>query len=104
MAPLPLAYQRYHWILSWQMHIGKRNGVTPFLVYGGVVGGGFCRIFNSMIQGDLARKSPGQLLMINLIRTCCQNGSPSLISASVRRASSDYSARKLSRYSTLSDH
>ena len=41
------------------MHSGKRNGVTPFLVYGGVVGGRFCGIFNSMIQGNLARKTPG---------------------------------------------
>jgi hypothetical protein len=104
MAPLTTPYQRYHWILPWQMHIGKHNGVTPFLVYGGVVGGRFCGIFNSMIQGNLARKSPSQLLMINLIRTCRQKGSPSLISTSVRCASSDYSARKLSRYSTLSDH
>ena len=59
MAPLTTPYQRYHWILPWQMHIGKRNGVTPFLVYGGVVGGRFCGIFNSMIQGNLARKTPG---------------------------------------------
>ena len=59
MAPLTTPYQRYHWILPWQMHSGKRNGVTPFLVYGGVVGGRFCGIFNSMIQGNLARKTPG---------------------------------------------
>jgi CelD/BcsL family acetyltransferase involved in cellulose biosynthesis len=43
--------------------------------YGGVVGGGrFCGIFNSMILGELARKSPGQLLMLNLVRMCCQRG------------------------------
>jgi CelD/BcsL family acetyltransferase involved in cellulose biosynthesis len=43
--------------------------------YGGVVGGGrFCGVFNSMIRGELARKSPGQLLMINLVRMCCQRG------------------------------
>jgi CelD/BcsL family acetyltransferase involved in cellulose biosynthesis len=43
--------------------------------YGGVVGGGrFCGVFNSMIRSELARKSPGQLLMINLVRMCCQRG------------------------------
>jgi CelD/BcsL family acetyltransferase involved in cellulose biosynthesis len=43
--------------------------------YGGVVGGGrFCGVFNSIIRGELARKSPGQLLMINLVRMCCQRG------------------------------
>jgi CelD/BcsL family acetyltransferase involved in cellulose biosynthesis len=43
--------------------------------YGGVVGGGrFCGVFTSMIRGELARKSPGQLLMINLVRMCCQRG------------------------------
>jgi CelD/BcsL family acetyltransferase involved in cellulose biosynthesis len=43
--------------------------------YGGVVGGGrFCGVFNSIVRGELARKSPGQLLMINLVRMCCQRG------------------------------
>jgi len=43
--------------------------------YGGVVGGGrFCGVFNSMIRGEPARKSPGQLLMINLVRMCCRRG------------------------------
>jgi CelD/BcsL family acetyltransferase involved in cellulose biosynthesis len=43
--------------------------------YGGVVGGGrFCGVFNSIIRDELARKSPGQLLMINLVRMCCQRG------------------------------
>jgi CelD/BcsL family acetyltransferase involved in cellulose biosynthesis len=43
--------------------------------YGGVVGAGrFCGVFNSMIRGELARKSPGQLLLINLVRMCCQRG------------------------------
>ena len=31
---LATPYQRYHWILSWQIHIGKRSGVTPLLVVG----------------------------------------------------------------------
>jgi CelD/BcsL family acetyltransferase involved in cellulose biosynthesis len=43
--------------------------------YGGVVGGGrFCGVFNSITHGALARKSPGQLLMINVVRMCCQRG------------------------------
>jgi CelD/BcsL family acetyltransferase involved in cellulose biosynthesis len=43
--------------------------------YGGVIGGGrFCAVFNSMIHGDLARKSPSQLLMINLVQMCCRRG------------------------------
>lgn len=31
---LATPYQRYDWILSWQTHIGARNGITPFLVIG----------------------------------------------------------------------
>jgi CelD/BcsL family acetyltransferase involved in cellulose biosynthesis len=43
--------------------------------YGAVVGRGrFCGVFNSMIRNDLARESPGQLLLLNLVRMCCQRG------------------------------
>jgi hypothetical protein len=32
-----------------------------------------------MIRDELARKSPGQLLMINLVRMCCQRGFTQLL-------------------------
>jgi CelD/BcsL family acetyltransferase involved in cellulose biosynthesis len=42
---------------------------------GGVVGDGrFCTMFNSMIRGELAQKSPGQLLLYNVVRMACERG------------------------------
>ncbi len=40
---------------------------------GGIVGGGrFCAMFNSIAQGHYAIESPGEQLIINLVRNCCQ--------------------------------
>ena len=42
---------------------------------GGIVGGGrFCAMFNSIIQGRFAAESPGEQLILNLVRSCCERG------------------------------
>src|SRR5699024_6482974 len=42
---------------------------------GGIVGGGrFCAMFNSIVQGPYAVESPGEQLLINLVRQCCERG------------------------------
>jgi CelD/BcsL family acetyltransferase involved in cellulose biosynthesis len=42
---------------------------------GGLVADGrFCTMFNSMIRGELAQKSPGLLLLFNLVRMACERG------------------------------
>lgn len=50
-------------------------GDTILATYAGLVGNGrFCAIFNSMIRNELAHESPGQLLLCNLVRMCCERG------------------------------
>src|SRR5690242_11415515 len=40
---------------------------------GGIVGGGrFCAMFNSIIQGHFATQSPGEQLILRLVRSCCE--------------------------------
>ncbi len=40
---------------------------------GGIVGDGrFCAMFNSIIAGRYAVESPGEQLIVNLVRTCCE--------------------------------
>jgi CelD/BcsL family acetyltransferase involved in cellulose biosynthesis len=34
----------------------------------------FCGLFNSMIFNELAHESPGELMLINLVRMCCERG------------------------------
>ena len=42
---------------------------------GGIVGGGrFCAMFNSIIPGRYATESPGEQLVVNLVRHCCERG------------------------------
>jgi CelD/BcsL family acetyltransferase involved in cellulose biosynthesis len=42
---------------------------------GGIVGGRrFCAMFNSIIRGHYAIESPGEQLIVNLVRVCCQRG------------------------------
>jgi CelD/BcsL family acetyltransferase involved in cellulose biosynthesis len=42
---------------------------------GGIVGGGrFCAMFNSIAQGRYAIESPGEQLIVNLVRSCCERG------------------------------
>jgi CelD/BcsL family acetyltransferase involved in cellulose biosynthesis len=42
---------------------------------GGIVGGGrFCAMFNSIAQGRFAIESPGEQLIVNLVRRCCERG------------------------------
>jgi CelD/BcsL family acetyltransferase involved in cellulose biosynthesis len=42
---------------------------------GGIVGGGrFSAMFNSIIQGQFAIESPGEQLMLRLVRNCCERG------------------------------
>ncbi len=42
---------------------------------GGIVGGGrFCAMFNSIIQGRFAAESPGEQLILKLVRNCCERG------------------------------
>lgn len=42
---------------------------------GGIVGGGrFCAMFNSIVQGRYAIESPGEQLIVNLVRACCARG------------------------------
>lgn len=42
---------------------------------GGIVGGGrFCAMFNSILPGRHAVESPGQQLIVNLVRRCCERG------------------------------
>ena len=42
---------------------------------GGIVGGGrFCAMFNSIVQGPIAIESPGEQLIVNLVRSCCARG------------------------------
>ena len=40
---------------------------------GGIVGSGrFCAMFNSIIQGRFAAESPGEQLILKLVRSCCE--------------------------------
>lgn len=42
---------------------------------GGIVGGGrFCAMFNSILPGRYAVESPGEQLIVNLVRRCCERG------------------------------
>lgn len=42
---------------------------------GGIVGGGrYCAMFNSIAQGRFAVESPGEQLILKLVRQCCQRG------------------------------
>lgn len=42
---------------------------------GGIVGGGrFCGMFNSIVSGRYAVESPGEQLIVNLVRQCCERG------------------------------
>jgi CelD/BcsL family acetyltransferase involved in cellulose biosynthesis len=42
---------------------------------GGIVGSGrFCAMFNSIAQGRYAIESPGEQLIVNLVRNCCERG------------------------------
>lgn len=42
---------------------------------GGIVGGGrFCAMFNSIIRDPYATESPGEQLIVRLVRTCCERG------------------------------
>jgi CelD/BcsL family acetyltransferase involved in cellulose biosynthesis len=42
---------------------------------GGIVGGDrFCAMFNSIIQGRFAVESPGEQLILKLVRSCCERG------------------------------
>ncbi len=42
---------------------------------GGIVGGErFCAMFNSIIQGRFAIESPGEQLILKLVRSCCERG------------------------------
>ena len=42
---------------------------------GGIVGGGrFCAMFNSIILGRFAVESPGEQLLLRLVRSCCERG------------------------------
>jgi CelD/BcsL family acetyltransferase involved in cellulose biosynthesis len=53
------------------MAVGDRIVATA----GGVAADGrFCTMFNSMIRGELAQKSPGLLLLCNLVRMTCARG------------------------------
>ena len=41
----------------------------------GIVGGGrFCAMFNSIVQGRFAAESPGEQLILKLVRSCCERG------------------------------
>ncbi|HEX5507968.1 MAG TPA: GNAT family N-acetyltransferase [Pseudolabrys sp.] len=43
--------------------------------FGGTIGGGrFCGMFNSIISGRLSHESPGELLLHNIVRDCCERG------------------------------
>ena len=43
--------------------------------YGGIVGDGrFCAMFNSIIQDRYAAESPGEQLLVRLVRHCCERG------------------------------
>lgn len=42
-------------------------------IMGGITGGGrFCGMFNSIIHGRFAAESPGEQLIVNIVRTCCE--------------------------------
>jgi CelD/BcsL family acetyltransferase involved in cellulose biosynthesis len=42
---------------------------------GGIVGGGrFCAMFNSIVRDRYASESPGEQLIVNLVRACCERG------------------------------
>jgi CelD/BcsL family acetyltransferase involved in cellulose biosynthesis len=42
---------------------------------GGIAGGGrFCGMFNSIAQGRYAIESPGEQLILNLVKDCCERG------------------------------
>lgn len=50
-------------------------GETIAATCAGAVGGGrFCCMFNSMTRGPLAHDSPGELLLVHVVRACCQRG------------------------------
>jgi CelD/BcsL family acetyltransferase involved in cellulose biosynthesis len=42
---------------------------------GGIVGGGrFCAMFNSIVQSRFEAESPGEQMIVNLVRSCCERG------------------------------
>jgi CelD/BcsL family acetyltransferase involved in cellulose biosynthesis len=42
---------------------------------GGIVGGGrFCAMFNSILPGRFAVESPGEQIIVHLVRQCCERG------------------------------
>jgi CelD/BcsL family acetyltransferase involved in cellulose biosynthesis len=42
---------------------------------GGIVGGGrFCAMFNSILPGRFATESPGEQIIVHLVRHCCERG------------------------------
>jgi len=48
---------------------------TIVATYGGVVREGrFCAMFNSIIRNEFAAESPGELLLFQLVRMCCERG------------------------------
>ena len=43
--------------------------------FGGITGGGrFCAMFNSIASGRYAAESPGEQLLVHLVRQCCERG------------------------------
>jgi CelD/BcsL family acetyltransferase involved in cellulose biosynthesis len=47
----------------------------PVATMGGIVGGGrFCAMFNSIAQGRYTTESPGEQLIVHLVRQCCERG------------------------------
>lgn len=50
-------------------------GESIVATFGGAVAGGrFSAMFNSIVSNELARESPGEHLLVNLVRMCCERG------------------------------
>ena len=50
-------------------------GSMVVAIMGGIVGGGrFCAMFNSIASGHYALQSPGEQLVLRLVRRCCERG------------------------------
>jgi CelD/BcsL family acetyltransferase involved in cellulose biosynthesis len=52
----------------------KVNDIIVATMGGMVSEGRFCAMFNSIAQGPVTAESPGEQLLLHLVRTCCERG------------------------------
>jgi CelD/BcsL family acetyltransferase involved in cellulose biosynthesis len=57
-----------------ELYALKLNDQIVATFSGMVHGGRFCGMFNSLAEGEVAWHSPGEQLLIHLVRDCCDRG------------------------------